>query len=640
MSTQTTLTATAISSDTTPRTLDNIIPGVSVVSPDQLLRRASAQAPNGYVPTNTTCPATRPSIRKGVTLSDQEVEWLPKRRNATIPHIRKFLKRVNIPAFDSEAFLKNVETDLTALPNIGIAISGGGYRAMLSGAGALAAWDERTHGSQENGHLGGLLQSATYVSGLSGGSWLLGSLVINNWTSVQDAITRPGLWQLENSIFAGPGYDSAVGYFSDVVEAVTGKGDAGFQRSLTDFWGRMLSYQLINTTDGGSNITWSSIADDEAFKLGDFPLPIVIANGRNPNETIVARNSTVFEFTPWELGSFDPTVNGYVPLKYVGSEFTNGKLPMDKSCVRGFDNAGFVMGTSSSLFNQILHYLDDSDNIYMPDNIPDFAIEMAKNILEELGQANNDIADWSPNPFKGWNKDHNPFANNNRLTLVDGGEDLQNIPFYPHMNKDRAVDVILSYDSSADTETFWPDGTSRVATYQRSLDDISNGSSFPVIPGKNTIQNLGLNSRPTFFGCNATIPTPLVVYIPNYPYVYAANISTFKMTIDTPEIFAMVENGYTTTTQLNGTIDSDWTTCIACAILSRSFERTNTTVPEKCQSCFTTYCWNGTVDEREPDSYNPAFLGTAINVDSVGGRLFINVFVTGSIAVIAVALNW
>jgi lysophospholipase len=112
------------------------------------------------------------------------------------------------------------------------------------------------------------------------------------------------------------------------------------------------------------------------------------------------------------------------------------------------------------------------------------------------------------------------------------------------------------------------------------------------------------------------------------------------MTIDTPEIFAMVENGYTTTTQLNGTIDSDWTTCIACAILSRSFERTNTTVPEKCQSCFTTYCWNGTVDEREPDSYNPAFLGTAINVDSVGGRLFINVFVTGSIAVIAVALNW
>lgn len=82
-------------------------------------------------------------------------------------------------------------------------MSGGGYRAMLSGAGALAAWDIRSDGSQKEGNLGGLLQSATYLSGLSGGGWLVGSLMMNNWTSVQESVNYPGIWQLQNSIFEG-----------------------------------------------------------------------------------------------------------------------------------------------------------------------------------------------------------------------------------------------------------------------------------------------------------------------------------------------------------------------------------------------------------------------------------------------------
>lgn len=182
--------------------LSNSVPS-SRRSESQLSQRGTPQAPSGYVPSDVSCPSTRPTIRNGSTLSDQELEWLPKRRNATIPYIRQLLKRINIPNFDSDEYLKNAETNTTALPNIGIAVSGGGYRAMLSGAGALAAWDIRSDGSQKEGNLGGLLQSATYLSGLSGGGWLVGSLMMNNWTSVQESVNYPGIWQLQNSIFEG-----------------------------------------------------------------------------------------------------------------------------------------------------------------------------------------------------------------------------------------------------------------------------------------------------------------------------------------------------------------------------------------------------------------------------------------------------
>lgn len=53
------------------------------------------------------------------------------------------------------------------LPTIALSISGGGNRAALYGAGVLAALDGREPGSVAAG-TGGLLQSATYISALSG----------------------------------------------------------------------------------------------------------------------------------------------------------------------------------------------------------------------------------------------------------------------------------------------------------------------------------------------------------------------------------------------------------------------------------------------------------------------------------------
>lgn len=74
---------------------------------------------------------------------------------------------------------------------------------MLNGAGAVSAWDDRSPGSTDNGGLGGLLQSATYISGLSGGGWLVGSIYTNNFTTVQAAINSKKIWQFQDSILKG-----------------------------------------------------------------------------------------------------------------------------------------------------------------------------------------------------------------------------------------------------------------------------------------------------------------------------------------------------------------------------------------------------------------------------------------------------
>lgn len=544
--------------------------------------------------------------------------------------MKTLLGRLNITGLDTDSYIDSAANNVSALPNIAIAVSGGGYRALMNGAGAIAAFDNRTANSTGKGHLGGLLQSSTYLAGLSGGSWLVGSLYINNYTSVQhildvdtSASNSGAVWQFGNSILEGPDSGSiqildSAEYYSTIYNEVEGKDDAGFNVTITDYWGRALSYQLVNASNGGPAYTFSSIAISDYFTSGSTPMPIFVTDGRQPGELVVDGNATVYEVNPWELGTYDPTTYAFAPLEYVGSNFSAGVIPDNEQCIRGFDNAGFIMGTSSSLFNQAFLQINASSSIIS---------NVLSRVLARIGQADEDIADY-PNPFYGYNNATSRIANTDQLTLVDGGEDLQNIPFHPLIQPDRHVDVIFAVDSSADTGTAngaanWPNGTALVATYARTFLPIANGTTFASIPDQNTFVNLGLNNRPTFFGCDASnysSATPLIVYIPNAPYIYASNVSTFDLQYNDTERNWIIENGYDVATMGNGTLDSQWPTCVGCAILSRSLNRTNTPVPAVCTSCFSRYCWNGTVDSSAV-TYTPKFKLKEIGTTSAAGKV-------------------
>jgi lysophospholipase len=340
-----------------------------------------------------------------------------------------------------------------------------------------------------------------------------------------------------------------------------------------------------------------------AFQSAQVPLPIIVTIERPPNQLHILANSSIYEINPWEIGTFDPPTAAFAPLQYVGSSFSRGFVAENLSCVSGFDNMGFVVGTSSSLFNQAYLQINNT-------NSPPRVVEFVSGKLKQIGNENSDVSYWV-NPFYQFNPEVNTNTNNQILPLVDGGEDLQNIPLHPLLQPPRGVDVIFAVDSSADTASpgaYWPNGTSLVATYQRSLLNSGHEAPFPAIPDQNTFVNLGLNSKPTFFGCdpkNLTQPTPLIVYIPNSPYTYDSNISTFQLETNDTQRNSIIQNGYNVATRGNGTIDSEWPACIGCAMLARSFWKTLTDSPSVCQNCFARYCWNGTTDATAPAPYVP-----------------------------------
>ena len=412
-------------------------------------------------------------------------------------------------------------------------------------------------------------------------------------------------------MISGPS-DSTAGqqqYFSTLNKAVESKVIAGYNITFTDYWGQALAFQFVNASQGGPSYTWSSIRNDSNFAQGKVPFPLVTADGRlNGQFTLQPTTTTLFEFNPYEFGTWDPTNYGFVDVQFLGSNFSNGTLPEGEQCVRGFDNGGFILGTTSSIYNSLI-------TTALTSQLPSSVQSLLGSVINETRADKGLISVYQPNPFRGWDITGNaPEASDIGLELVDGGTDHQNIPLEPLIQPARAVDVIIAVDSSSDTSNVWPNGSAMVATYERSLNasGIANHTAFPSVPDSNTFVNLGLNSRPTFFGCNVSNssgPTPLVVYIPNAPYAYYSNISTLELEINTTERDAVVANGYQVATMGNTTANKEFKACLGCAILSRSFDRTRTTVPEACSSCFNQFCWNGTVNATVPLPYNPV-LGT------------------------------
>lgn len=576
-----------------------------------------------YAPKLAYCPSDDINlVREASGLSQNETQWLQRRDVRTKEALHNFLQRATSSSQNFTQLFHRI-FDAGMVPRIGIAVSGGGYRSMLTGAGILSAFDNRTRGAMDHG-LGGILQSTTYMTGCSGGNWLVASLSWNNWTSVQDIldmnydrktarkqgkITKDPIWDLSDSIVSPGGLNiiKTARRWDHITNAVKAKQEAGFNTSLADVWGRALSYKFFPTLErGGIDYTWSSLRDSPIFQAGDMPLPITVADGRYPGSNAIALNATVFEFNPFEMGSWDPSLNAFTDVKYLGTNVTNGKpvAHTAKKCIEGFDNTAFIMGTSSNLFNQFLLRINST-------HLPNFVTKWATNLLKSWAHEFNDVAVYNPNPFKDTRYVMENFStsivDSEHLYLVDGGEDDENVPLIPLLQRDRDLDIIFAIDNSADNKLQWPDGSSLVHTYERQFVLQGQKIAFPHIPDTNTFINLGLNKRPTFFGCNATNMTslkyipPLVVYYPNSEYSFNSNQSAFKLSYSRDQMANMISNGFEIATRNNFTDDPEFIGCIACAIMKRKQEALDLELPSECERCLARYCWDGTVDDTPLD---------------------------------------
>ncbi|KAF8314068.1 hypothetical protein DL93DRAFT_2080560 [Clavulina sp. PMI_390] len=568
---------------------------------------APSTAPSGnYAPSiKQTCPSTliRQPSSSSEALSSDESAWVAARRANVVSAWESYLTNsaLNLTSsgFDVKGFMANTSN----LPNIAIATSGGGYRAMLHGAGMFNAFDSRNASSVAQG-TGGVLQLATYMAGLSGGSWWTGTLAVNDFPPINDLVN---FWNLEESLIDPSGLINLITYYTGLQKQIDQKLNVGgFDLSLTDYWGAALSRHLVNATDGGAATTFSSIQNLTSFSQHDAPFPIIIAESRINDESTIPTNTSIFEFTPFEFGSWNPSLQAFIPMEFLGTGAVNGVANGTNGCVTGFDNAGFVMGTSATLFNELIVQFLNSSSV--------FKSVLGELLGDVLGE--NDLST-IPNPFTGLNPSTFADSNNAELQLVDGGEDKETLPLWPLIHPERNVDVILGIDANSNTDFGWPDGSSIVATGERMKDPgFASLGSFPTVPADAaTFLNFGLNARPTFFGCNDSVSTPLVVYLPNAPYTSYTNFSTFQFSYTPQELDAYLTNAFHEAADNLTSIDPAnnvplFPTCLACALVSRAERRAGIEQTSDCQSCFNAYCWNGVSNSTTPSTdYDPSIPG-------------------------------
>ncbi|KAF8799374.1 phospholipase B [Phlegmacium glaucopus] len=518
----------------------------------------------------------------------------------------------------------NLSSFSAPYPTIGIAMPGGGLRAAQYGAACLHALDSRNASSKSAG-TGGLLQVASYITGLSGGSWLTGSLVFNNMPILKDLVFGNGQnldgWLLDVPLVTPDGVDifsqKNQAFYDSILASVIAKANLGLDTSLTDPWSRMISYHFLNQTSRqniftndtahGAGQLWSQIPQVPAYQNHLLPFPIIVADSRPVGSnatTILSLDSVAYEITPLEMASYDPSLSMGMNLTYVGTKLTNGKTDTGSSCVTGFDQAGFIMGTSASLFNQIFDFASNTLSQFSQSDSSGLLYVISQQLKAVRTRA-NDVANW-PNPFH--NVENRPFQDGNStwLELIDGSSEGENVPFGPLLVRARNVDVIVTLENSADDVNNWPNGSSLVFTSLRQSTLLQTSHQpFPPIPSTpEEFVSTGVNSRPTFFGCDPPTPKayPLVIYLPNSPPITgdnpATNTPTFQLSYNQVESQVFFDQVYFNTisgfTPNANTPDPNWGKCFQCAVLDRRRLQSVPLIPRSpiCTQCFQQYCFD------------------------------------------------
>jgi len=277
----------------------------------------------GYAPIPAACPNT-PLVRTATGLSAAESSYISARAPIASAALGAWLKNVN------------TEFSINDLPAVALTTSGGGYRSLLTGAGVIQALDAR------DSHVGtsGLYQGLTYQAGLSGGGWLLSSFAGNDYPTI--SALQTDLW---TTAFAEsdlvPANLGVGGAYAQISADVVAKNAAGFPPTIVDVYGRLLSYQLLKGPDGGVAIELSTITGYDNFTSHKVPYPIITALNVEiaTGACTPSNNSVIYEFSPFEFGSFDAGVNAFAQTKYLGTSLSNGS-PTNATCETNYDNLG------------------------------------------------------------------------------------------------------------------------------------------------------------------------------------------------------------------------------------------------------------------------------------------------------------
>ncbi|CAL1698537.1 unnamed protein product [Somion occarium] len=597
---------------------------------------AESVASKAFTPKLSRCPPGTALVRSTgttkQTLGPDEERYISTRKRQVLPaawtsYLHSIESKAKALGVVLPEYVSHVLSSPNLNPTLGLAISGGGYKAATFGAAHLTMLDARNETSVKFG-TGGLLQAASYMTGLSGSAWFLTSLAQANFPTFEELIFGPSGrerhskeplysgWLGQFDYFQPGNANQSLEYRNSLLSDVMGKFNAGFPVTLIDIWARALSRHFANGTTPknildedvphGAGITLSSLSSLPVFQEHAIPFPIVVAasitkklNASNffnqsdgpPAPSVVPLSNPLYEFNIFETGSYDPMLTAFTPTKFLGS-------PNDSICVTGFDQIGYVASCSAGIFS----IFNDSAGSLEANPIGGLFLQMNATLSQPGIELD---AGALPNPFFGHAKEMFPDSDEKFLRLIDGGEGGEVTPYQPLLVKARGVDTIFAMDSQADNEISFTDGLSVIASQQRaSL--FSSAYSFPRVPTSvETFKSEGLTKHATFFGCDTTTSdAPVIIYSANgapplgQPPV--TNLSGIETVFPPDQARAIFDQSFDIATQgipitnVHGEVEKDpeWPICLACAVTDRMRLKAKAERSGICATCMARYCWS------------------------------------------------
>ncbi|KAI8459441.1 acyl transferase/acyl hydrolase/lysophospholipase [Phakopsora pachyrhizi] len=356
------------------------------------------------------------------------------------------------------------------LPIVGIAASGGGYRAMTFTTGCLL-------GARNSG----ILDVTSYVAGISGSCWALAvwySLADGNLDKLRShlmsRITTPFLDLSNLGLLVEKPTDKYL--LSGLIAKASTNTDS---LSLVDIYGTLVSSRLLVPDDISKlDFRHLKISNQRRLLDGSLPLPIyctinhLLAHERTEsllekksrdsvqdfaqNQSFTSSSYHVrqvwYELTPYEVGSED--VGAFIPTWALGRVFEDGKdikrsPELSLSILNGIFASAFT-ATLAHYYNEVKNGLG---------GLPFFSV-----VENYVSRFETDLAALHPFPpaelpnflygLRGSLKPALPasIVEGKTLGLLDAGAEL-NIPYVPLYR--RECDVIISLDASADSQDVW-----------------------------------------------------------------------------------------------------------------------------------------------------------------------------------------
>lgn len=340
------------------------------------------------------------------------------------------------------------------IPNISVATSGGGYRALICSLALFIAFEDH-----------GLLDMISYVASLSGSSWFLAL-----WYSYDKSLNELKIY-IRNMVSK-----KMFGNINDITMGVKMMGIKKYNKqpiSLVDIWGECLCNVLFDESFNKSEKTISSFRNKAIS--GKYPYPIF---------TAITQDTSSYEWI--EFNPFEMNINGYyIDVKYSNSYWVNSNLI--KACPE--PSLCNMLGIFGSAF--AANY-SDINRIYGKNILTNLILKTIQPLFEKYDMSDYRLSNGKLlNPLFGINNDEKSV-----LDVFDAGISF-NIPIIPILN--RMTDIIIICDATD------ADKINNLNTMKKYV--INKGQKFPNI----NFDNIDIN-KPQII---KNKEFPHIIYLPN-----------------------------------------------------------------------------------------------------------------------------